>query len=82
MAFIIDDILLGPCNFVTWIGKRLYEHAESEIMDESRIQQCLLDLQMRVELGKISEDQYTTQEEALMRRLDEIRKYKESKQMQ
>ena len=80
MAFIIDDILLGPCKVVAWIGKTLQEHAESEMTDESVIQQRLLDLQMRFECDEISEDEYVKQEDALMQRLDEIRKHKESGQ--
>jgi hypothetical protein len=80
MSFLLDDILLGPCKAVTWIGKTLLEHAESEMTDESAIQQRLLDLQMQFERDEISEDQYVKQEDALMQRLDEIRKYKESGQ--
>ena len=80
MAFILDSILLGPVNAVCWIGKTLQERAVAELTDESIIQERLLELQMQFELEKISEDEYGRQEDALMRRLDEIRKYKESRQ--
>jgi len=78
MVFIIDDLLLGPAKAMTWIGKTLYEHAQAQLTDESVIRQRLLDMQMQFELDQINEAQYREQEAALMKRLDEIRKYKES----
>ena len=80
MALILDDIVLAPCRVVAWIGEKLHQQAVSEMTDESALQQRLLDLQMEFELGKIGEPEYRSQEDAVMRRLDEIRKYKESRQ--
>lgn len=79
MGFILDDILLAPCKFVTWIGRTIHDQAEAEITDESVIRERLLDLQTRLELGEIGEDEYLKQENALMRRLNEIHRYKESR---
>ncbi len=79
MAIVLDDIVLGPCKLVYWVGKKLYEHAEAEVTDESVVRQRLLELQMRFELDDISEDEYQKQENILMRRLDAIREYKESR---
>lgn len=79
MALIVDDILLGPCKIVHWVGRKLYEHAEAEVTDESAIRRELLELQMRFELDDISEDEYQRQEDIMMRRLDAIREYKESR---
>lgn len=81
MAIIVDDILLGPCKLVYWIGKKLYEHAETEVTDESTVRHQLLELQMRFELDDISEDEYQEQEDILMRRLEAIREYKESREL-
>ena len=80
MAFILDDILLAPVKGVHWIAKALHEHAEAEMTDESAIRQHLLDLQMQFERDEISEEEYIGQEDVLMKRLDEIRKHKESGQ--
>ncbi len=79
MAFLLDDILLAPCNFVTWIGRTLYDQGEGEITDESVIHDRLLELQTQFELEKLSEEEFLRQESALMRRLNEIHKYKESR---
>ena len=46
-------------------------------MDDSRIHEDLLELQMRYELGEISDEEYEKQETRLMEKLEEIRKYKE-----
>jgi hypothetical protein len=79
MAFLLDDILLGPCKLATWIGRTLYDQAEAQITDESVIHERLLDLQTRLELEQIGEEEFIRQEGVLMRRLNEIQKYKESK---
>jgi hypothetical protein len=79
MGFLLDDILLAPCKFVTWIGRTLYDQALAEITDESAVHERLLGLQTELELGQIGQDEYIRQEDALMRRLNEIRKYKESR---
>jgi hypothetical protein len=79
MAFILDDILLAPCKFVTWIGRTIHDQAEAEITDESVIHERLMDLQTRFELGEIGEEEFIRQENVLMHRLNEIQKYKESR---
>jgi hypothetical protein len=79
MAFILDDILLAPCNFMVWIGRTLHDQAEAELTDESVIHERLLELQTRLELGELSEPEYTRQESTLMQRLNAIHEYKESR---
>jgi hypothetical protein len=79
MAFILDDILLAPCTFVTLIAKTLLEHAEDELTDKSAIRQRLLDLQTRMEQGAISQEEFDKDETALMGRLNAIDKYEESR---
>ena len=77
MAFIVDDILLAPIKFPVWIAKKLSEYAEKEMADDSKIHEDLLELQMRYEMGEISDEEYDKQEAMLMEKLEEIRKYKE-----
>ena len=80
MAFVVDDILLGPVKLVKWLGEKLYESAEREVTDESVVQEELLELQMRYELDEITEDEYLKAEDRLMARLEAIREYKEEKE--
>ena len=77
MAFIVDDILFSPIKFPVWIAKKLAESAEKEMTDNSNIHEDLLELQMRNELGEISDEEYDRQETMLMEKLEGIRKYKE-----
>jgi hypothetical protein len=79
MGFILDDILLAPAKFVTWIGQTLYDEAEAEVTDESGLRERLLELQTGLELEQITEEDYLRQESALMRRINEIHKYKEAR---
>ena len=80
MAFLLDDILMAPCKLVCCIGRALHDQAEGELTDESLVQEQLLALQTQLELGEINEHEYLRRERALMRRLEDIRKYKESRQ--
>ncbi|MEI7750832.1 MAG: gas vesicle protein GvpG [Candidatus Omnitrophota bacterium] len=75
--FIIDDILLSPLKGIIWIGKKINEVADKEFSDEGLIKERLMELQMRFELDKISEKEYTEKESELLERLDSIRKAKE-----
>lgn len=77
MALIVDDIILAPIKIPIWVSKKLTESAEKDITDDSRIHEDLLELQMRYELGEISDEEYDKQETRLMEKLEEIRKYKE-----
>jgi len=77
MALIVDDIILAPIKLPAWIAKKLSESAEKEMTDDSRIYEDLLELQMRYEMGEISDKDYDKRETQLMEELEEIRKYKE-----
>lgn len=79
MAFLIDDILLSPISLVAWVGEKLKEAAKTEQTDDSTVRGELLDLQIRLELGEIAEQEYLQRESELLKRLEEIQEYKEVK---
>ncbi len=78
---IIDRLLLlpitGPVAGIRWCLKQVVNIAEQELMDDSAVKDELLELQMAVETGDISEEEYIQREAVLMRRLREIREYRE-----
>lgn len=78
---IIDRLLLlpitGPIAGIRWCLKQAVTIAEQELMDDSAVKDELLELQMAVETGDISEEEYAEREAVLMRRLREIREYRE-----
>ena len=79
MSFLLDDILLLPVSGLVWVADKLKDSAEAEFLDESRVQESLLALQIRLEVDEISESEYMEQETELLERLEDIRKYKEQK---
>lgn len=77
MAFILDDILLAPVTFPTWISRKIGEAAHKEMTDTSAIREELLELQMRLELGEMDEEEYDRRESKLLERLERARKLEE-----
>lgn len=75
--FLIDDILLAPLKGVIWVAEKIKEVAEQELYDEGRIKEKLMELQLKLELEEINEEEYKKQEKELLARLDAIRKAKE-----
>lgn len=70
--FLLDDILLAPLKATVWLGEKIDEIVKAEEHDENRIKETLLELQMRLDMGSIGEDEYRRQETALLERLDAI----------
>jgi uncharacterized membrane protein len=71
--FLLDDILLAPVKGIVWLGEKIDEVIKAEEQDEGRLKDTLLELQMRLELGQISEEEYRRQEAVLLERLEAVR---------
>jgi hypothetical protein len=67
--FFIDDILLAPVNGFKFILRQVQQIADRELNDESLIKEQLLELQMRLELEEISDEDYVEAERELFARL-------------
>src|ERR687895_2381341 len=67
--FIIDDLLLAPVNGFKFIMRQIQQIADRELNDESVIKEQLLELQMRLELEEISDEEYAEAERELFARL-------------
>ncbi len=74
MAFIIDDLLLAPLRVFTIIAEKIRGMAEEELYGEDKIKQELLELQMKLEMEELTEEEYAIAEVALMERLEEGRR--------
>jgi len=81
MAFLLDDILLlpikGPIAGFRWIMTTIQKMADEELMNDQPWKERLIELQMRLELGEISEEEYTVQEAEVFQALRDIRARKE-----
>ncbi len=78
--FLLDDILLAPIKGLLWLGENINKAVEKELGDESTLKEKLMELQFKYELGDIEEDQFTQQEDFLLKRLDAISKMKGNKE--
>jgi hypothetical protein len=79
MSFVFDLLtspVLGPIKGVQWLAAKVAEAAEGEILDESKVRGELSELQMRLDIGDITEEEYDEQEKVLVERLNAIREAK------
>ena|ERR1043166_181959 len=79
--FLLDDILLlpltAPVSAFEWIMKQIQTMANEELLNDQPWKERLIELQMRLELGEISEEEYAVKEAQVFRALREIRARKE-----
>jgi len=71
--------VFGPMRAIIWMAKKIQEQAEGEMLDEDRVKSDLLELQMRLEMDEITEEEYDEQEGILLERLNSIRELKEER---
>jgi hypothetical protein len=67
---ILDTLLIGGFKFVL---AKIADVVDAEMNDETRLREELLAAQMRLELGEVSPEEFTTLERELLARLREIR---------
>jgi Gas vesicle protein G len=71
--FLLDDLLLAPVNGFKFILGQIQKMADQELNDDTLIKEQLLELQMRLELDEISDEDFQAQEAELFARLRVIR---------
>ena len=67
----------GPLYLVDFSLDKVDDVVRTELTDDSAVKAELLELQLKLELGDISDDEYVTAEAVLMARLREIRHWRE-----
>jgi hypothetical protein len=81
MAFLLDDLLLlpltGPISGFKWVMHTIQKLADEELMNDQPWKERLIELQMRLELGEISEEEYTREEAIVFQALRDIRARRE-----
>jgi gas vesicle protein GvpG len=70
MVILIDSLIVGGVRFVL---DKLVQAVDAELSDDTVLREQLLEAQMRRELGEISEEEFATVEEDLLRRIREVR---------
>ncbi len=69
-----------PVKGVVWIGEKIREVSENELFDKSKVNEKLLELQMRYEMGQIGEEEFEKKEAELLENIETIRRYEEEKE--
>ena len=69
--FILDSLLIGSLRFVL---DKVVQAAEAEAQDDSALRDQLLEAQMRLELGEISDDEFTAIERDVLAAIREIKR--------
>lgn len=71
---LIHDLILlpvtGPFKGLLFIAKQIVQEAESALYNEETIRGDLLDLELRLEDGKINQEEFIKSEERLIERLN------------
>ena len=68
--FILDSLLIGSLRFVL---DKIVAAAEAEANDDTSLREQLLEAQMRLELGEISDEEFADIEQDLLARIREIK---------
>jgi|SRR4029079_9238682 len=69
--FILDSLLVGSLRFVL---DKIVAAAEAELDDDSSLRERLLEAQMQLELGEISESAFAEIERDVLARIREIKR--------
>jgi len=69
-----------PLDGLLWVANRIKEQAEAVYYDEGAVRARLLELELKLDLGEISEEDYQTAEDELIDLLNDIRERREAAQ--
>jgi len=69
--FILDSLLIGSLRFVL---DKVVAAAEAEMNDDTALRDQLLEAQMRLELGEISEEEFAAIEKDVLAAIREIKR--------
>src|SRR5258708_34148147 len=72
----IDDILLSPFAGFSFIMRTILKMAEEEFTDDAPLKEQLLNLQLQLESGELTEEQYIEAEAAILKALREVQRRK------
>ena len=78
MSILLDLLALpviGPIKGIAWIAEKVAEQADRETYNEDGVRGQLMELELRLDLGEISEEEYMAAEEELLAQLRVIREH-------
>lgn len=79
--FLLDDLLLlpitGPVAGFKWVMRQIQTMADEELMNDQPWKERLIELQMMLEIGDLTEEQYAVEEKIVFQALRDIRARRE-----
>jgi hypothetical protein len=72
----VDDLLFSPITGFKFILRTLQRVAEQEYTDDAPLKERLLELQVKLEAGELSEEQYVAEEAVIIGQLRELQNRK------
>ena len=70
----------APIDGVLWIANTIKDRAEAEYYDEGAVRGRLLELELKLDMGEITEEEYQAAEDELIEQLNVIRERREAAQ--
>ena len=70
----------GPVKGLFWVAEKIAERAEDELYDPKKIQGKLMELELMLDLGEITEEAYMEAEEELLELLRVIQEREQAAQ--
>ena len=67
----------GPMYLAEFSMEKVQGVVKEQLTDDTQVKEALLDLQLRLELGDIDEEEYAEEETRLMRRFRDVRRWRE-----
>jgi hypothetical protein len=81
VAFLLDDLLLLPLRLpvagFTWVMKQIQTMADEELLNDQPWKERLIELQMMLEVGDITDEEYVREEAQVFQALRDIRARRE-----
>jgi hypothetical protein len=78
---LLSSILLapftGPIDGTMWTLDKVQRAVQEELVDDTPIKEDFMRLQLELDAGEIDEDEYLVREAEIMRRLREVREWRE-----
>jgi hypothetical protein len=72
--------ITAPAAGIKYCIEKVVEYAEEQLTDDEPVREQLLELQIELEEGRVTEEEYADREAVLLARLREIREYRKQQQ--
>jgi len=74
--------VIVPVKSASWLLEQIHGEVEAELLDEDRVRQQLMELEIRYEMEEIGKEEFQAQEKELLEWLHAIREYKKGEQFE